>query len=116
MSVAITYRQWDSAISRIANANLKTYGRSLSAGSMRAGNLLFEVQDDRQVMIMRDDWRDQLKRRYLLIASTLVANDIDYDWRADTNVYPRDTVVMQTPETLVYYILGNIRCYAILED
>lgn len=65
--VFVTHRQYDSARKRIERANLKKHGRSLSAGSMRAPDLIISIEpEDTGGMLVRADWRAELKRRFLV--------------------------------------------------
>jgi hypothetical protein len=62
----ITYKQWDSQLRRIFNANIKNHGKSLSEASMRGGNLIVEMRDDEKTMFVEDNWRKELKQLYLV--------------------------------------------------
>ncbi len=65
MSKFITHKQFASALFTIERANCKVHGKSLSASSMRASDLIIEIQDDRGGMLVVDNWREQLKARFL---------------------------------------------------
>lgn len=64
-TVFVTHKQYDAALNRIMNANLKTHGKSLSLASMRGNGIIVDIQDDRKGMMVIADWRNELKRRYL---------------------------------------------------
>lgn len=64
-SEVITYRQWDSALRRIENDNIKRNGRSLTCGSMRGGDLVIENRPLERTMVVTADWRQILKQRYI---------------------------------------------------
>jgi hypothetical protein len=65
--VFITHKQYDMALRRIERANLKKHGRSLSAGSMRAPDLIISIEpEETGGMMVRADWRAELKRRFLV--------------------------------------------------
>lgn len=64
-TVFVTNRQYNSMLKRIEKANLKAHGKSLSAGSMRGGDIIVEIQDDKNGMIVISEWREELKKRYL---------------------------------------------------
>lgn len=61
----VTHKQWDDFVNRIVRANIKMHGQSLSATSMRGGDLIIEIHDDRKGMIVSSDWRSEMRRRYL---------------------------------------------------
>lgn len=61
----VTHRQWDNVCKHIERTNLKRHGRSISAGSMRAPDLIIEIQDDAGGMLVHANWREELKSRFL---------------------------------------------------
>lgn len=63
----VTHRQWDNVRKHIERTNLKRHGRSLSAGSMRAPDLIISIEpEETGGMMVRADWRAELKRRFLV--------------------------------------------------
>jgi len=64
--VFVTHRQWDAAINRIVRANLKAHGHSLSGASMRGGDIIYEIMDDKRGMLVKENWLAELKRLYLI--------------------------------------------------
>lgn len=63
--IGIRYSQWEGELRRIFKANIKATGSSLSMTSMRGTDLIIEIQDDHKIMIVKDNWREELRRRYL---------------------------------------------------
>lgn len=78
MSVFVTFKQYESALKRIERANLKTHGRSLTFVSMsnHAGDLTIEVQSDRKGTLMVDNWRQELKQRFLKTSKPMTAAEV----------------------------------------
>lgn len=64
----ITDRQFESALKRIERANLKVHGSSLTACSMgnHTHDLIYEIRD-KNLLVVVDDWRQQLKQRFLKV-------------------------------------------------
>lgn len=70
MSTFITNRQWEAAFRRIEKANMKAHGRSMTAVSMmnNTRGIVVVVEEDRGGLMVRNDWRDELKRLFLVPA------------------------------------------------
>jgi TFIIF-interacting CTD phosphatase-like protein len=60
----VTYKQFDSMAKRIEKKNLKQYGRSLSFSGIarRAYSYIVELQDDHKCMIVKEGWREAMKK------------------------------------------------------
>lgn len=61
----VTHKQFNAFVKGIEKANMRAHGKSLSIASMRGGDLIVEIQDDRKGMIMRSDWKYEMNHRYL---------------------------------------------------
>jgi len=58
----ITYRQYDSAIKRQVNKNLKLYGKSTAECTMQdTAKVIREVREDEKTLFVVDGWRNIIK-------------------------------------------------------
>ena len=64
--VFVTHSQWDGQVNRIVKANIEAHGHSLSGASMRGGDIIYSIMDDKRGMLVKENWRAELKRLYLI--------------------------------------------------
>jgi len=60
----ITYKQWDIAVGRAFNAEIRRAGIASSRGTISAKchQYVIEVMDDRQCLLVREGWRLAIKK------------------------------------------------------
>jgi hypothetical protein len=62
MAEIITYRQYESYISRCVNATLKKYGRASSNATVSNNcKCIIEVRMDSKTLLVKDNWRDEIR-------------------------------------------------------
>lgn len=61
--IHITGRQFDAAISRAYNSEMKKTGNSWSKATIsnHAGSAILEIRDDGKQLVVKDNWRDIIK-------------------------------------------------------
>ena len=59
----ITYQQWDAAVSRAVNAQMKVNHRAMTHSSVcnRTHRYIVEIRDGERTMIVKAGWRQAIK-------------------------------------------------------